>query len=336
MITEMICCGETSFNPCNLFRVGDRCTVFRQPQSLSFMMLNSSSTAPPPTSLVNGIRQIDSATVQHPTIGTFAVYSLSESCLLPPVILHFEWLGTDVHLDVPYLRAWDPQKLQDSYLKSRGFDSHPGLKSWRLWHDFARGEFRIPMKWPVFRFFFWGGGSSECNDMAFTSAIFSEARHVRPWSWWSKHTTKAMDIPGADAQNGGRMGGVSGFRMSRKGWGCFFWFDGFTSGDESLPGWKAVFGMDFWKHSTAARRAREESQVSSQELPNDASWVLTLCISKSWFQLTTFANQLGTMNQSPKKQWMHTRIHACCLQPLVMKWSYQLSDVISYHKLQWS
>lgn len=57
--------------------------------------------------------------------------------------------------------------------------------------------------------------------MAFTSAIFSEARHVRPWSWWSKHTTKAMDIPGADAQNGGRMGGVSGFRMCRKGWGCF-------------------------------------------------------------------------------------------------------------------
>lgn len=158
MITEMICCGETSFNPCNLFRVGDHCTVFRQPQSLSFMVLNSSSTAPPPTSLVNGIRKIDSATVQHPTIGTFAVYSLSESCLLPPVILHFEWLGTDVHLDVPYLRGWvPPAHMQDSYLKSRGFDSHPGLESWRsswvrkLWHDFARSEFRIPMKWPVFR-----------------------------------------------------------------------------------------------------------------------------------------------------------------------------------------
>lgn len=113
---------------------------------------------PPPTRVVNGIRKIDSATVQHPTIGTFAVYSLSESCLLPPVILHFEWLGTDVHLDVPYLRGWvPPAHMQDSYLKSRGFDSHPGLESWRsswvrkLWHDFARSEFRIPMKWPVFR-----------------------------------------------------------------------------------------------------------------------------------------------------------------------------------------
>ena len=80
--------------------------------------------------------------------------------------------------------------------------------------------------------------------------------------------------------------------------GVFFVFDGFTSGNEGLPGWKAVFGMDFWKHSTAAQRAREESQVSSRNCP---SWVLTLCISKSWFQLTTFANQLGTMNQSPKK-----------------------------------
>ena len=84
--------------------------------------------------------------------------------------------------------------------------------------------------------------------------------------------------------------------------GVFFVFDGFTSGNEGLPGWKAVFGMDFWKHSTAAQRAREESQVSSRNCPNDASWVLTLCISKSWFQLTTFANQLGTMNQSPKKE----------------------------------
>ena len=71
-------------------------------------------------------------------------------------------------------------------------------------------------------FFFWGGGSSECNDMAFTSAIFSEARHVRPWSWWSKHTTKAMDIPGADAQNGGRMGGFRGFACLAKVGGVFF------------------------------------------------------------------------------------------------------------------
>ena len=208
--------------------------------------------------------------------------------------------------------------LQDSYLKSRGFDSHPGLESWKLWHDFARSEFRIPMKLTRVSLFFFVG-SSECNDMALpplffrrlaTSDLGAGGQNTRRKLW-----TYLALMPKTEGGEG-RMGGVSGFRMSRKGLWCFFWFDGFTSGDESLPGWKAVFGMYFWKQNTAARRAREESQVSSQELPNDASWVLTLCISKSWFQLTIFANQLGTMNQSPKKYWMHTRIHACCLQPV--------------------
>lgn len=94
------------------------------------------------------------------------------------------------------------------------------------------------------------------------------------------------------------MGGVSGFRMCRKGWGCF-------SCLMVLPVEMKVYrvGKLFlgWIFGSTARRAGEEFQVSSQELPNDASWVLTLCISKSWLQLTTFANQLGTMNQSPKK-----------------------------------
>ena len=144
---------------------------------------------------------------------------------------------------------------------------------------FFGGDFRSVMIWPFLRYFF-GGSPRPTLELVVKT---HDESYGHTWRRCPKR------------RENGRGFGVS--HVSQR-LGVFFLFDGFTSGNEGLPGWKAFLG---WIFGSTARRAGEEFQVSSQELPNDASWVLTLCISKSWLQLTTFANQLGTMNQSPKK-----------------------------------
>lgn len=211
---------------------------------------------PPPTSLVNGIRKIDKC--NSATSNYWHICRLLTFRVVPftPCNSTFwmTWYWCSFGCTLP-ARLVGPAKWQDSYLKSRGFDSHPGLESWRsswvrrLWHDFARSEFRIPCDGPCFVVFF-GGDFRSVMIWPFLRYFFGGSPRptlelvVKTHDESYGHTWRRCP----KRRENGRGFGVS--HVSQR-LGVFFLFDGFTSGNEGLPGWKAFFGMDFWKHSTA-------------------------------------------------------------------------------------
>lgn len=186
------------------------------------------------------------------------------------------------------------------------------------------------MRWPVFRCFFWGG-FSECNDMAFpplffrrlaTSDLGAGGQNTRRKLW-----TYLAPMPKTE----GEWEGFRGFACVAKVGGVFLvWW--FYQWKWRFTGLESFFWDGFLEAQHGALGKSSKYLLRNCPMMPLGFWPFAfLRAGCNWPHLL--------INW---EQWIsHLRSNECIQQfmpvasSLVMKWSYQLSDVISYHKLQW-